>query len=366
MFSVTDRFKDSLWRGGQRKTVASITVDDTPILLPLVSGTLNAQATQPFRTFTGVLSVGSQNTADLAAFFKKVGAPWLPIVIKSGVVWSSRDEELIPVLTGRLYTPSLTFGEATISFAAVDLSQKLNTTTIVPMLVQAATMTRRDAIKQLAQTCIPDLIISDTSTDTGTLLSQQSWSGTYWAAINQLSSDGSIRTWIDGSGVFHMEDKYVDPPAVGTLRSGDGGMIVSGSVQVENATTYNSVSVSATATDGSQGWTKEILAMTDTGSARHPAKIGYIPLTIDNLTGTLIEAKAIAARELERTIDNERGITFQIFGDPSLEPADTTYFGVYGWDGGPVEAGKMQIVSTTLDVTTYLETLELRRWAYQS
>lgn len=327
MYTVTDDFLDSIPSGTRVTYAATVTVASTPYTLDMLSGSVSVSDSNVHRTFRGEFSHAELTSYELYDLLSNEAAV---LSVTVGFNWGSTSES-IAIFKGRISSAGLGGSEAFVSVAAADFGFDLNQQSLIPSLTQAAGTTRRNAIKSIVQDGFPGVTITDTATDSGTLVAEQTWSGTRWEAINQLATDGNMQCFFAPDGTFIIRDIPSIGAPVYLFRTSDGGTITAYDRERPLDKLFNAVVVSPKNTDGSQGWTQQFVEITDIASPRHKSKIGVRALKLDNVTGDATQALAVANKQLTQVQGRTETVSLTAIANPALEIGDTVQIVAKPW-----------------------------------
>lgn len=356
MWAVSQSFLASIPAGSRVTNSATVTVEGVTTDLQMASGSVTVQDQNVHRTFSGVFSHKSLTAYELFDLLSYEGAV---LKVKVGFDWGNTSET-VDVFTGRISKASLRRSDAFVTVNAADYGYDLAQQTLEPALTQTAGITRRAAIAAIVSAGFPGVTITDTATDAGTLLAEQTWSGSRWDAISQLADDGKMQCFFAPDGSFIIRDQPTISTPVYLLRTGDGGSITGYTRDRPLDKLYNTVIVKPKTTDGTQTWTQVTVEVTDTASARHKSKVGVRALTLSNVTGTLAEATAVATAKLEQIQGRTETVALEAIANPALELGDTVQIIAQAWNDTPTVALIHLIDGYTFDIPTWSMSLATR------
>jgi hypothetical protein len=301
----------------------TVTVDGIETELEYVSGTVANQSNGNVRRTTSGLVV-QHSLMTPRQVYDIVSQDSCIVKMWAGIRWRADLTERVPVFTGRPSRAAKREGDGTVTLDAADFGYDLAAQTIFPAVVQPASMKRRDAIVALVAAVFPDITITVTATDVGTLGSEQSWSGSRWDAINALCVDGKMEAFFLPDGSFLVRDLPVIGEPVYTFHTHrDDATVAVADRERPLDKLYNTVVFNATASDGSQSWQQEIRQVAET-SSRAVSKIGPRVLSKDSVTLlTAAEAQAAAGALLDLVQGQTESISISAAGHPALECGDT-------------------------------------------
>lgn len=356
MWTVSKTFLDSIPAGSRVTSSATITVNGVSTALDMDSGSVMVQDQNVHRTFRGVFSHSVLTSQELYDLLSNEGAV---LQVKVGFDWGDTSET-ITIFTGRTSTAVRNHSEETVTLNAADYGFDLAQQTFEPSLTQPAGTTRRAAIAAIVSGGFPGVVITDTATDTGTLLAEQTWSGSRWDAISQLADDGKLQCFFAPDGSFIIRDQ----PTIGTpvylLRTSEGGTITSFDRQRPLDKLYNAVIVKPATTDGSQTWSQVTVEITDTASPRHKSKVGVRALSITNVTGGVAEATAVATAKLKQVQGKTETVAMNAIANPALEIGDTVQIIAQAWNDTPTVALTHLVDGYTFDIDTWSMSIATR------
>lgn len=228
---------------------------------------------------------------------------------------------LVPVFAGELITSEQNRAEAgTVTLTLADLGTWIARCDFVTPWVIAAGTSRVAAIAAIITDARPGTTVTNTSGDTGTLATALTFTGSRWAAINQLSADGGTEAFFRPDGTFIIRDQpTVGTPTAWTLAR----MLTSAARRRPKDRMYNTVVVSPVASDGSQTWREQIVEITNTSHPRHKSKIGRVPYRLPAPTARTAEAARQAGLvRLDRVLGTTETLRLGSISNPALEGGD--------------------------------------------
>lgn len=356
MYTVTADFIDSIPAGTRVTYGATLQVGATVYTLQMSDGSVAVRDGNIRRTFTGSFTHAEFTSSELYDLISNEGAI---LRVEVGFDWGGTTE-VIPVFTGRVSKAALSMSEPNVTVNAADYGYDLAQQTLIPAVTQAASVTRRNAIKALVQAGFPGVVITDTATDTGTLGSEQTWSGSRWDAIQQLASDGRMDCFFGPDGKFIIRDLPQIGAPVYLMRTADGGTITSYKRERPLDRLFNAVVVKPKTTDGSQTWEQVYVEITDTASPRHKSKIGVRSVTVDNVTGSATDALAVANAKLEQVQGRTETIALEAIANPALELGDTVQIVSQPWLDSPATAVTHMVDGYTFKINDWSMTVATR------
>lgn len=356
MYTVSSDFIASIPAGTRVFTTATVKVDAVTYSVQLSDGSVSVRDGNVHRTFTGSLSHASLTSSELYDLLSNEGAI---LNVSVGFDWGSTTES-VAVFAGRISRASLSVAEPRVSVTAADFGYDLAQQTLIPALTQAVGTTRRAAIAAIVTAGFPGVTVTDTATDTGTLISEQTWSGTRWDAIKQLATDGNMECFFAPDGRFIIRDIPTISTPVYMLRTSDGGTITSYSRERPLDKLYNAVVVKPKNTDGSQTWSQVYVEITDTASQRHKSKIGVRSVAVDNVSGSEAEATAVANAKLLQVQGRTETVALQAIANPALELGDTVQVIAQPWLDTPATAVTHIVDSYTFNIKDWSMSIATR------
>lgn len=356
MYSVSDDFLASIPSGTRVFADASLEVASVSYPLNMGDGSVSVRDGNVRRTFSGVFSHDELTASELYDLFSNEAAV---LRVSVGFDWGG-SSEAVDVFSGRVSKAVLNMAEPRVSVTAADFGYDLAQQTFVPALTQSAGMTRRAAIAAIVSAGFPGVTVTDIATDTGTLQSEQTWSGTRWDAIQQLATDGNMDCFFAPDGSFVMRDLPTLGTPVYLMRTAEGGTITAYTRERPLDKLFNAVVVKPKTTDGSQTWSQVFVEITDTASPRHKSKVGVRSLTLDNVTGTEAQALAIATAKLEQVQGRTETVALQAIANPALELGDTVQIVAQPWLDTPATSLNHIVDSYTFDLGAWSMSLSTR------
>lgn len=360
MYKASDDFLRSIIVGSKVAYDCAVTVGGVATKLALTAGSVSLQnGSNTRRTLSatvGAIDTGNLTAKDVYALLSDESAIF---TLSVGFDWGSGQKELIPVFTGRASNASLKTGEGTVDFAAADYGYDLAQQSWPVPFVQASSMTRRDAIKQIVTGA--GFTYKDTATDTGTLGSEQTWSGSKWDAINQIATDGTMDCFFDATGTFIIRDTpTISQTPVYMYQTGDNGQIKNLDRQRTLDELYNAVKVTPASTDTNNGWTQQYIwqQITDTTSPRHPDKVGLRIKEIQSYTGTQNDGIKTAQTTLDNLQGSTETLNVESIANPALEIGDVIE--VLATDRGETVYVKHLVDSYSFDLPSWTMTVSTR------
>lgn len=357
MWDVSEEFLGALTAGLRHVSRATVTVGEVETELEVAACQIQVRDGLQHRQVTGA-EFGSATLTptelyDLLSSDAAILRIWTGIRVGLSPEW-------VPVFTGRLSIGRLDAASGTVSVTAADFGFDLSRQELWPPVVQAGTLTRREAVAELVEGAFPGITIVDEATDTGTLGTEQTWTGKRSEAIESLLSDGAMEGFFLPDGRFLIRDIPDIGTPVYTVRTGEQGTIKTFERERPLDQLFNCVVMQATATDGSQGWDQVTAQIDDPLSPRHPDKIGLRTFEAQSFTGTEAEALAAAEARLRKVTGRTETVRLGVVSNPALEYGDTVALVVQGWLDRPAMTFTHIIDSLTFDLVSWHQDLSTR------
>lgn len=344
------------WAGTANASTSTATTTASLHQLEIAEASVNVKTGSIRRTLNASLSNKNLTASEL---YDLLSSEASILRVNVGFDWGG-NTETTPVFTGRVSKASLSMSEASVNILAADYGYDIAQQTLIPAVTQTAGITRREAIAELVSAGFPGVTITDTATDTGTLISEQTWSGTRWDAIKQLATDGNMECFFAPDGRFIIRDIPTISTPVYMLRTSDGGTITSYSRERPLDKLYNAVVVKPKNTDGSQTWSQVYVEITDTASQRYKSKIGVRSIAVDNVSGTEAEATAVANAKLLQVQGRTETVALQAIANPALELGDTVQIIAQPWLDTPATAVTHIVDSYTFNIKDWSMSIATR------
>ncbi|GEM_PF-6970066 len=355
MIPVSSEFLAAIGSGMIIETKA--TVNDIPVAL--VSGSIRGQVSNVRRSFSGDLATLDGDYDGFYDFLSQDGA-----ILK--VITGIPDlNEWVPMFIGRLNAGSAIGGQGHVPVSASDFGFDLAQQELLTPVTQAASVTRLAAIEELVSAGFPSVNIHNSASDTGTLGSEQVWSGSRWDAINTIAKDAGAECYFDPSGDFIIRDQPAVSTPVYSYNTGSKGTVISLERSRPLDQLINTVVVSAASTTGNQDWDSVTVQITDTDHPRHPSRIGVRVLRIDSPTANETDAAAIASRELDKALGRTETLNVQAVGNPAIELGDTVGLSMQGWLDSGTQTWTHIIDGFSFDLKNWSQQLETRSYGYE-
>lgn len=318
MWDVSPKFLQAL-RGPHRLiTEATVTVPGgQPVPVRVKSGSISADsASRVRRSGSMVLQGGS-------ALFSLVSTPGAVFRVRHGINFGV-SRELVPVFTGELSSPVQQVGVGEVRVNLVDLGERVSRCRFVAPFSPVGSLQRVLVIQDVVVGAVPDAVVAVSSSDTGLVGSGKVWDENRWDVITDLALDGNSEAFFAPDGSFRVRNapsSTADP--VWTVNAGEGGVLVAATRERPLDRLFNTVVVRPSATDGTQTWTQQVVAVDDPGSPLSPAVIGTVPYFFASPTAsTAAAARAAGRRILERVVGLTESLSIECVSNPALEIND--------------------------------------------
>jgi hypothetical protein len=321
MQTVSDRFLQALKAPHKYVTTCTITPPGgVPTTVDVEAGTLQVDASSRVRRrVNGFRIVGDSTTYELVA------TPGAIFHIRHGLDYGEAEDELVDAFYGEAQTSAQTFADGTIGLTLVDLGNWLSRCRFLTPYAPAVGTTRVAAITAVVTNAIPGVTVLNLSSDTGTLVAARVWTDGPLGVIADLTKDGNTDGYFRPDGVFVIVDKpTTDTPYVWSASSGAGGVLIAAERSRPTDRLYNTVVVRPSAADGSQTWTQQTAAITDTSHPRHSSKIGVVPYFYASPSASSADvALSIANTILDRVLGTIETLSITSIANPALEANDS-------------------------------------------
>lgn len=318
MWDVTDRFLEAL-RGPHRLvTTASVTAPDgESTTVRIKSGTVSADSASRVRRSGSIVIQGGEE------LFDAVATPGAVFRIMHGLDFGG-STELVPVFTGELSSPVQQVGVGEVRVSLGDLGERVSRSRFLAPYSPAGSARRVDVIQSVVSAAVPSAIFTNTSSDVGTVGGGKLWEENRWDVISDLARDGDSEAFFGPDGAFMLRNApSPSNEAVWTVSAGDGGTLVSAARQRPLDRLFNTVVVRPSATDGSQTWAQQVVAIDDPSSPLSPALIGTVPYFYASPTASSAAAARQAGRRiLERVVGLTESLSIECIANPALEVND--------------------------------------------
>jgi hypothetical protein len=314
MWATTERFGRALLAGPRFRSLATITVPGgSPDPIELKSGTVSCDSSQMIRRKTNVRAFGG------AAEYAAMTTEGAILSIQHGLNYGD-STELVPVFYGEITSGEQSVGDGTISVSGADLCNRMERNRYIRPFTPTASTSRAGVISQAVLGSVPGATIQNVSSDTGTIGSALMWQESRLDTIRDLTRDGGTEAFWLPDGTYLVRDAPVLSSAtpVWTSRTWKS---VDRKRPMDRL--YNMVVVRPSATDGSQGWTQQVVEITDPTHPRHKSKIGEVPYFWASPTITRAADAVQAGRKiLERVLGTTETLSLSTIANPALEGGD--------------------------------------------
>ncbi|MDM4761878.1 hypothetical protein QT381_02525 [Galbitalea sp. SE-J8] len=312
----------------------TVSIDDYTYPLVIESGSWSVTGGQDIRRKADLTvrvpnSSLRQAVADggVAATWDVIGTEGAIFDLGSGFDWGSQSE-IVTVLSGQAAPVGEQQPDGTFKVTINDFGAALSAMSFEVPLVQAASMTRKAAIEQIISMVFPGITIENTMTDTGTLHTQQLWSGSPREALKALLSDAKAEGFFVPGRAFRIRDlpTLTDAP-VWTIATGDGGTVKSYGRTRPLDKLYNRVRVVPGTTDGTQPFSYGSATIADPAHPRWPGRFGIGVRSAPDVTSTTAatreEADEIALAILtSKYAGTSETLELGALANPALEAGD--------------------------------------------
>lgn len=346
MWPVTERFIAALPKPHRIVTQVTYTQPGkSPVDVELKGGDVTVDAGSRVRRRANLNLYGS------ATDFKAMTVEGTLFRVLHGIDYSGT-QELVPVFCGEVLSGSREFGRGAgaISLPMQDLGGWLARSDFITAFVGSVGQTRAAVIASIVSGSRPGTTVINTSVNGGTLSSSKVWFGSRSDAIAQLANDGGLETFFQGDGSFLIRDA---PTRLTKAVWQTTGVLKRAARTRPLDKLYNTVVVQPSATDGSQTWPQQIVAVTDVNHPRHPSKIGVVPYIYKSTTAaTNFDANAIAVRLLAKVLGNMETLDMESISNPALEASDVIRVATPRLNNDPPEIFQHFVDSFTLNLST--------------
>lgn len=353
MRAVTNRFLQALQYPHKLTSTFTYTVPaGQPVTLQVAAGTVTLDTSQRTRRTAALTVYGSQ------ADYEAMTTPGAAFHIDHGVDFGGGQTEQVAVFHGELTSAVQRVGDGTITLQLADHMNWLARCGLVVPYSPLASHSRTAAISDLVTTAKPGTTVIVTASDTGAVGSQNVWTDSVVDAITSLCRDGAMDAFFQPDGTFLISDMPSASSAVAWTAS---GLIES----VERARPmdrlYNTVVVRPSATDGSQTWTQQTAAITDTNDPRHPSKIGVVPYFWSSPTAYSVSTAVRAAQAiLFRVRGTTETLNLGLISNPALDGNDLIRVVVPELNQEPANIFQHFVDGFTLDLSSGSMTVQTR------
>jgi Putative phage tail protein len=318
VWDVSQRFLDAIPVPHRVDTTVTVTPPGgTATSLGFYGGTVSVSGSSRIRR-TATLSVQGGS-----AVYDLVSTPGARVQVMHGIRFTTTGTELIPVITGELSGAAHNLGDGTIGIDVADYWQTIDGTDFTVNYQPATATSRVTEITNRITAAVPSATVTNTSTDTGTVGTTQTWTSRS-DLIAQLATDGGLEVFFtpDGNAVIRDEAQVTGSP-VWAVKPGTGGTLKALTRQRPLDKLYNTVIVTPSSLDGAQTWGVQTVTITDTAHPRHASKIRTRPLRWEARSAmTSGEALAAATILLNRTLGSTETLQLGTVSNPALEAGD--------------------------------------------
>lgn len=355
MWTVSPQFLAAITTSHRITSTCTVTVPGgvaTP--LRLVAGTVSCDRSNLIRRAGQNITVSGGS-----AVYDLLQTPGARVAISHGIVLSANSPELVPVITGELSSAAQTVGDGTVTFELADLWQKVAAEGFATVYSPSTSTTRVTEITNRITAAVPGVTVTNTSTDSGTVFSFQTWDSRS-DLIAQLATDGGLEVFFtpDGNFTIRNEPQPTDSAVWATL-PGDGGVVQAIQRQVPLDQLYNAVTVRPSAGDGSQTWSPQTKTITDTSHPRYSGKIGTRPYVYESSSiATASAALFTAGTLLSRFLGSTETFQLDVLSNPALEAGDVIEIQSYVDTG--IATVQHMVESFSLDLATGNMTINTR------
>jgi len=359
MWEVSQDFLESIPVSGDIETVVTVEVPGQTIVLDIVSGAVSGQSGSNVRRQANLIVSGGDDK-DL---YEAVSQEGTEIAIKHGPSWGTQ-KEIIPVLTGFLSVNNLQRGDGSFPLTAADYGANLNDQALKPSVTQSGSMTRSQAIFELVAGSFPDMIFHDDGSDTGTLSTDQTWTGKRWEAVNTLATDGMTDVFFLPDGSLQRRAYPVAADPVWSVRAGGTSPVILTEKRARQLDSlFNAVQVLPGSANGTQDWSSVLVQITNPSSPRYPGRKG-IGLRVKDIQAptamTVEEAMALGAAKLDQLQGASQTINLGILANVALEIGDAVEVYTSAWEGTPAESLIAIVDAFNIDLMDGSMTVDLR------
>ncbi len=318
MWSVSQQFLQAIPYPHQIGTQVICTPPGgTATNLTLSSGSVSVSGSQLVRRTADLVVDGGSAIYDLLC------TPGARIRVNHGIVWGRQNSELVPVITGELSQAAQQLGDGTVEFNVADLWQKLDAEEYLTDYSPATTATRVSEMTNAVTSAISGCTVTNTSTDTGTVAVQQTWSSRA-DLVSSFAVDGGTEAFFTPDGNFVIRDEpLITGTPVWAITPDEGGTLTDLQRVRPLDRLYNTIIVTPSSTDGTQTWASVVVQVTDTSDPRHPSKIGVRPYTWGAPTIlTSTQAVKAATTLLNRAKGSTETLSLDALSNAALEAGD--------------------------------------------
>lgn len=318
MWPVTERFLDAIRGPHKLVTRATVTAPGgEPVEMDVTSGSISGDSASRVRRSGSLVLQGGEEV------FAAVAQPGAVFRVLHGLDYG-RSQELVPVFTGELSSPTQQVGVGEVRVGLADLGERVSRCRFLAPYSPSAGLRRTEVMTAVVTQAVPTISVDVTASDTGTVGSGKVWEENRWDVITNLSLDGNSEAFFTPDGRFRIRNapSITDSP-VWTVNAGDGGVMVSAARERPLDRLFNTVVVRPSATDGSQTWAQQVVAITDPDSPLLPARIGTVPYFWASPSASSAAAARLAgARILQRVAGLSESLSIECVSNPALEVND--------------------------------------------
>lgn len=285
--------------------------------------------------------------------YELVATPGSLFNIAHGFRYSAASSELIPLLDGEAASGASPLEDGSVSMSLVDLYTVVERSRFLNPYAPPAGLRAQTIADTMADALGP--LPESVTTDGGSALGTSVWDRDRTQTITDLATDGGLEAYVDSNGerglIVVRAAPTIDPKnAVWTIRSGDGGTMISGSRERPLDRLYNTVVV--VPQDDTQTWPRQISPITNPNHPRYPGKIGVVPYfwSSPSIT-TATAAKRAGDAILTQIQGTSETIRLTAVANAALEPGDVVTIVKSGPVGQRAGATNM-IDSWVLDCVT--------------
>lgn len=351
MWPVSSLFLQALTAAPVYQTTATYTVPGGgPVALQVQSGQLTVDSTQSVRRQASLVVEGD------STIYQQVMIPGTIIAVKHGVKYGNTSE-LVPIIYGEVTTGVQDIGGATITLSVSDMTVRIIRNGFINTYTPSANTLLTTVIANVVTTAVPGTTVVNTSSYGGTVPGSLSWTTNGSDVITDLSKDGAVEAFFQPDGSYLIRDLPVlTSPAVWTTTQFETASRTRPMDQL-----INTVAVRPAATDGSQTWTQQVVAITDTNSPIHTSKIGpsvyiYSSSSISSSSQAIAAGTAI----LSKYMGSSESLGLGAICNPALECSDVIAAIIPQVNQEPPQAFQHFVDAYMLDIGIGSMTLQTR------
>jgi hypothetical protein len=318
VWTVSSRFEQTIPLGHTLTTSITCTPPGgSPIALALSAGSWSGQSGQLIRRTAAITVDGGSQVHDL------LSTPGAVVQVLHGFQWEGLSRELIPVITGELSSAATTAGDGTVTASIADLGQRVQRVGFPAAFTPDPAARRRDVLAQVISDAVPDVTITNSSSDTGLIGVAQAFTSRS-DLVSSLLTDGGAEGFFLPDGTFTIRDvPQLTDQYAWLIKPGPGGTLKSLQRTRPLDKLYNAVRVTPSSADGSQTWDSVLVQITDPNDPRHPSKIGLSIKDYQSPTVlTLDEAVAVGQVILSKVTGNTESLALGSVSHPGLDAGD--------------------------------------------